>query len=417
MERTQLARLLGAAQISQVNDLAYREATQAGGDVVIVEERAPKRWREAFVEAVASGGTVFLANPQWSETERAQFKLLTQSEIQNQKSKIASGWLCIPTGGSSGQLKLARHDQDTLHAAVRGFARHFSVERVNAVGVLPLHHVGGLMGWLRCVMTGGVYLDLDWKALEAGGMPVRPERPDGWFLSLVPTQLQRLLAQPAAVAWLRGFRAVLVGGGPLWPELADQAARAGVPLAPTFGSTETAAAVAALRPGEFLAGRRGCGSALPHARITVQVGDALLVEGESLFRGYWPHLREPGSWVTDDRGRVDESGSLHVLGRNDALIVTGGEKVDPAEVEAVLRATGEFDDVAVVGIPDSDWGHRVVACYPAGAKEPDQVRVTAALEQIAAFKRPKRLVALAAWPRSTAGKIDRSQLVRMAGDR
>lgn len=348
----------------------------------------------------------------------------SHSKIQKSKSNIELGWLCLPTGGSSGRLKLARHDQATLLAAARGFAEHFGVGRVNALGVLPLHHVSGLMAWLRCALTGGEYVAGDGRGIEAGALPALPRTDDGWFLSLVPTQLQRLLARPAAVAWLRGFRAVLVGGGPAWPELLDAAARAELPLAFTYGATETAAAAAALRPEEFRAGGRGCGRALPHATVTVAADGAIAIQASSLFRGYWPEIREAGPWASGDRGEFDGAGSLHVRGRSDALIITGGEKVEPGEVEAALRATGEFADVAVVGVPDSEWGSAVVACYPEtggtrashpqGQRQPDWARVAAGLEGLAAWKRPKRFVALAVWPRDAAGKLDRAELARAA---
>jgi O-succinylbenzoic acid--CoA ligase len=456
MERADLARIL----------LGAWPTVATPRDEVVVEQREPARFRTAFSEAVASGGTVFLSNPDWGATERAHFNALrvasdraltTQSptsDRQNPHSKHNFGWLCIPTGGSSGKIKLARHDQDTLHAAVRGFAKHFGVARVNALGLLPLHHVGGLMGWLRAELTGGKFLDGDWKAISSGTLPVLPEVPDGWFLSLVPTQLSRLLTQSAAVAWLRSFRAVLVGGGPAWLELAEAGAAARVPLAFTYGATETVAAVAALRPEQFLAGARGCGSMLPHARISARrevlatqspinnrqpptfgtntetlisgvafedsmnVGEEeIAVEAESLFRGYWPTWREPGAWRTGDKGFFDLNGSLRVLGRRDALVITGGEKVEPNEVEAVLRASGEFTDVAVVGVSDTEWGEVVVACYPADGLRADGVNAThvaTALTGLAAFKRPKKILALADWPRDAAGKLDRGRLAALA---
>ncbi len=443
MERAELARKLYAS-LSQAGHSDRSGVVAEACDVVVVEEREPARFCVAFADAVAAGGTVFLANPGWGAAERAQFNALVatkslepragdglfatgsemtapsaapgQSTRANLKSKNDEGWLCIPTGGSTGKLKLARHDEDTLHAAARGFAEHFCVRRVNAVGVLPLHHVGGLMGWLRCALTGGEFVATSWKEIEAGVVPLLPARDDGWFLSLVPTQLQRLLAQPPAVAWLRGFRAVLVGGGAAWPELVAAGAQAKVPLAFTYGTTETAAAVAALRPEEFLAGGRGCGTALPHARVSVDGAGTLVVEGTSLFRGYWPGRREVGPWVTEDTGVFDEHGSLCVLGRRDSLIITGGEKVPPGEVEAALRATGEFEDVAVVGVPDGQWGSIVVACYPTSGREPDFARVVVGLERLAVWKRPKRFVPLATWPRDAAGKVNRLELARQAGE-
>lgn len=396
MERSELARLLGAAA-----------RVAEGGDVTIAELEF-ERFAAAFADAVAEGGQVFLADPGWGGVERAQFERLVRGP---RPVAGEDGWLCLPTGGSSGQVKLARHDQDTLHAAVKGFAEHFGVERVNAVGLLPMHHVSGLMGWMRTVLTGGVYVPWDWRRLEAGEWPALTEG-GAWFLSVVPTQLQRLLAEPAAVEGLRGFRAVIVGGGPVWPALWERAAALRLPLAFSYGMTETAAMVAALRPEEFLGGRGGVGLALPHARIVVEEDGVIAVEATSLFRGYYPGVRPAGRWRTDDWGEIDPDGGLRVHGRRDALIITGGKKVDPTEVETALRGTGFFADVAVVGVPDTEWGQAVTACYPAETVMPESAMLGAALEgKLAAYKRPKRYVPVSPWPRNAQGKLNRAALV------
>ena len=221
-----------------------------------------------------------------------------------------------------------------------------------------------------------------------------------------------MLADAAASEWLRRFEVVLIGGGPAWPQLLEQAAAAGVRSAMSYGMTETAAMVAAQRPCEFLSGDRSSGTALPHARIECGTDGKIAIEATSLFRGYWPEWRGTGRFETSDWGEIDANGRLQVRGRRDAVIITGGEKVNPVEVEAVLRGSGEFDDVAVVGVPDDKWGAAVVACYPAGAQAPHWATVEASLEGLAAFKRPKRFVALEEWPRNAQGKLSRSELVR-----
>ena len=323
------------------------------------------------------------------------------------ESAEACGWLMVASGGTSGRLKFARHDETTIGAAVQGFCAHFGLTRANAVSVLPLHHVSGLMAWMRCTLTGGEFAAWDWKRLEAGDLP--PVGGDGWVLSLVPTQLQRLLAQEATVAWLRKFRVIFVGGGPMWTTLADAAAEARLPIALSYGMTETAAMVTALRPEEFLAGARSSGAPLPHATVALDTDGRVKIGGASLFLGYYPERNEAREFLTGDLGRIDERGHLHVLGRADAMIITGGKKVQPEEVEAALRASGEFDDVAVVGVPDAEWGEAVVACYPRSGRSPDTVRAVATLPQ---WKRPKRFVALDAWPRNAQGKVNRASLLK-----
>jgi O-succinylbenzoic acid--CoA ligase len=401
MERLGLARLLGAPAGAAEPSAAPR----------IIEDRDPGRFMAALASAVAGTGPVFLADPAWGATERAA---LTACLEQAAAGPAGRGWLMIPSGGTSGRLKFARHDEETMAAAVRGFCTHFEVTRVSCVGVLPLHHVSGLMAWMRTALTGGQYLAWDWKRLEAGDLPPAPQDGSGWFLSLVPTQLQRLLGSPESVAWLNKFQAVFIGGGPVWPGLADAAARAGLPISLSYGLTETAAMVAALRPAEFLAGSRSSGTALAHVRLDLTADGLVRASGESIFRGYFPEWREAREFVSDDLGRFDAEGRIEILGRSDALIITGGEKADPLEIERALRASGEFLDVAVVGLADPDWGHGVVACYPENQPPPDAARVDAQLQQLAAYKRPRRYLAMADWPRNAQGKLNRAELARLA---
>lgn len=371
----------------------------------------------AFIErlgcAERSGGYVFLRDPSWSERECEAAAALMQVAAELSHPEV--GWLCIRTGGSSGGLKFARHDEVTLGAAIDGFCRHFELERVSALGVLPPWHVSGLMARLRCHATGGAYLDCPWKRLEAGDLPALTGR-DPWVLSLVPTQLQRLLANPGTVSWLRQFHVILIGGGPMWRELADAAAAAELPVALSYGMTETAAMVAAQRPAEFRAGDRSSGTAMPHATLRISEGGVVAVAGASVHRGYFGKAVADAAggsreFVTSDLGHIDVAGKLHVLGRTDDVIITGGKKVVRSEVEAALRASGEFADVAVIGVPDVEWGTVVVACYAAADKAPDCALAASALS---AYQRPKHFVPMSPWPRNAQGKIDRCALAERA---
>ena len=95
--------------------------------------------------------------------------------------------------------------------------------------------MSGLLAWFRTLLTGGSYHPWDWKRLEAGERPARPRDSDCYCVSLVATQLQRLLAEPAAAEWLRGFDLVFLGGGPAWPELLEAAARERIALSMATG--------------------------------------------------------------------------------------------------------------------------------------------------------------------------------------
>lgn len=399
---------------------------------ILLMESEPIAFLAAFIAGVTAGCSLFLGNPAWRDRERqaaidliqpdwvwenlplpaadpvlpaiatvgpSPESLARRASLENPKNTIA-----IATGGSSGQLRFAVHTWESLWASAVGFGDYFddyfgdyffddyfgetagdddrfttsrfTTPRFTTFCTLPLFHVSGLMQFVRAIALGG---EFSWGRLPIGQDAIadRPNLPmTKGFLSLVPTQLVRLLAEPESIAWLRGFRVVLLGGAPAWPDLLDRARSAGIRLAPTYGMTETASQVATLRPEDFLAGHTGVGQALPHAQITIldpngqavrpgEVG-TIAILGRSLFQGYWPlaesGIRAPDQpWRTDDLGYFDRENRLHVVGRSSRKIITGGENVYPDEVAAALWATGRVADVAVFGVADAEWGERVVA--------------------------------------------------------
>jgi o-succinylbenzoate---CoA ligase len=301
----------------------------------------------------------------------------------------------IPTGGTSGKLKLAMHTPATLSAAARGFQEFYGVTEINSHCLLPLHHVSGLMQLWRSLLTNGHF--------TTSSEP----HPPGSFISLVPTQLQRWL--PKHTDWLRSFQTIIIGGAPAAAGLLAEARRAKIPLSPSYGATETAAMIAALSPADFLAGASGCGQSLPHAQIQIQPEGRIQVKSRSLMLGYYPEQRTPAaSWLTDDLGEFDERGSLQILGRESHKIISGGEKIFPDQVESAILATGLVQDICVLGIPDLDWGERVVACYVGNVDQ--HTLQSAVADRLSSFKRPKTWLAVAEIPRNAQGKIDRQQL-------
>jgi O-succinylbenzoic acid--CoA ligase len=308
-------------------------------------------------------------------------------------------------------------------ASVQGFRQYFRVEQVNAFCVLPLYHVSGLMQFMRSFTSGGRLVLQSFKALEAAaGSDVDPV---DFFLSLVPTQLQRLL-ETNATAWLYRCQTVLLGGSPAWPQLLAAARAHGIRLAPTYGMTETASQIVTLKPETFLAGNSSCGQLLPHAQVTIcsptgeilganQTG-AITIRSQSLALGYYAILRPTlwaGQWLGDDLGFLDAQGYLTVVGRRSNKIITGGENVFPAEVEAILRATNLVKDVCVIGVPDQDWGEVVTAVYVPDEPLSLEVLQAALEDHLSKFKRPKYWISVPELPRNPQGKINREQLQQM----
>jgi o-succinylbenzoate---CoA ligase len=348
-----------------------------------------------FLAAVSLGLPVFLADPRWGEVEQQQFvDLIAQGTP-------LPGTIMIPTGGTGGQIKLAMHSIATLSAAVQGFQEFYQVAEINSHCLLPLHHVSGLMQLWRSIITNGYFTTNHEFA--------QPES----FISLVPTQLQRWL--PDRADWLRSFQTVIIGGAPATANLLTQARIAQIPLSPSYGTTETAAMVAALSVTDFWAGVAGCGQPLPHVQIKIRLAESLAgrieIKSPALMLGYYPTIRTPQKyWLTDDLGEFDQQGNLQIIGRESQKIISGGEKIFPDQVAAVIMATGLVSDVYVLGVPDAEWGDRVVACY-VGAVDLLLLQKAVA-DRLAAFKRPKAWFSLPEIPRNRQGKVDRQQLLQ-----
>ncbi|HEY9660418.1 MAG TPA: 2-succinylbenzoate--CoA ligase, partial [Allocoleopsis sp.] len=372
------------------------------------ECRSIKAWRES---KILSGMPSRAINP--------------NSKIQNPNSKIQNpqGWIMIPTGGSSGHIRFAIHTWETLAASVVGFQQYFNVDRIHSCCALPLYHVSGLMQFMRSFLSGGKLAIVPSHHLSTF---IHQIDPTSFFLSLVPTQLHRLLHQselhhPETIDQLARFHTILLGGAPAWDELLQTARQQGIRLAPTYGMTETASQIVTLKPEDFLQHQTGCGRVLSHAQIEIRdpkgqpvpMGEigTIAIHADSLALGYYPDRFTSEWFVTDDLGFFDPQGYLHIVGRNSRKIITGGENVFPTEVEAAIRSTQLVKDVYVLGLPDSEWGERVTAVYvPIEADVPIEALQTALSTRLTKFKQPKTWIALPELPRNAQGKVNDKQV-------
>jgi len=369
-----------------------------------------------------TGGEVNLYTPSPS-TERG-----TGGEVHH------SSFIMIPTGGSSGQIRFTIHTWSTLTASVQGFTQYFHLDRVNSFCVLPLYHVSGLMQFMRSFITGGKLAILSFKPLE-NVQKCHIETAD-FFISLVPTQLERLLNHYPT--WLSRFQTVLLGGAPAWQELLEQAKHHHIPLALTYGMTETASQIVTLKPEDFLNGNNSCGQVLPHAKVTICTPDGeilggnetgiITIKANSLALGYYPDSLFTSSplslekdnlkkiiFQTDDLGFFDDRGYLNIVGRSSNKIITGGENVFPSEVEAAIRSTNLVSDVCVIGLPDRHWGQAVTAVYvPSNPEVNIDTLQTALEEKLSKFKRPKYWVSVENFPRNTQDKVNREKIQEIA---
>lgn len=259
---------------------------------------------------------------------------------------------------------------------------------------MPLAHVGGLSILLRAVIAGTTAI------LHPRFDPERIAHdlaaPDGpTLISVVPTMLARLL--DAGLARPSALRAALVGGGPIPPALLQRAQDAGVRCVTTYGMTEACSQITTGGPPLFC------------TRVRIARGGEILVRSPTVAPGA---LAADGWLHTGDLGALDDAGMLTVTGRVSDTIVTGGENVAPAEVEAVLETHPAVAEAAVHARPDDEWGEAVVATVVLreGMRvDADELRAHVR-GRLAAFKVPKAIGFAGSLPRTPSGKLLRREL-------
>ncbi len=287
---------------------------------------------------------------------------------------------------------------------------------------LPVAHVGGLSVVTRCLLARRTVVLSD--DADARGLTETIDGQRITLLSLVPTLLGRLLDLEPTWDPPARVRAILLGGAAASPALLTRAADRGWPVLTTYGLTEACSQVTTQDYGTVNRGQLGSGRPLAGTEIRIAEDDEIQVRGPTLLTGYAGEdgaLEEPfvdDDWFpTGDRGRLDADGNLHVLGRRTDRIVTGGENVDPLEVERALERMPGVKQATVFGVADDEWGAVVCAAVVPGQGF-DREAVAAALRRdLAPFKRPRRLAVLDALPTNANGKVDRTAAARAATPR
>ncbi len=325
----------------------------------------------------------------------------------------------VATSGSTGEARAVMLSAAALRASAAATEGRLGGP-AQWLLTLPVHHVAGLQVLLRSMAAGTDVVVAD------GAEGFRPDvfaadtarlTGERRSVSLVPTQLHRLLDDPQGLRALVTYDAVLLGGAATPPALLDRARAAGARVVTTYGMSETCG---------------GCvydGVPLDGVRVALGADDVVELAGPVLATGYLgrPDLdaeafavRDGARWLrTRDVGRIDD-GRLTVLGRSDDVVVTGGVKVAPAAVERVVAGLDGVGEVCVVGVPDPEWGQALVAVVVprAGARAPG----TAAVREHVATTlgspaAPRHVVVVDRLPSRGPGKVDRRGVEALAAAR
>jgi len=312
------------------------------------------------------------------------------------------------TSGTTGTPSVVTLTCGNLFASARGARDRLSLHPSDRwLASLSLAHVGGLVMMTRAALVGSALVLAGRFRAES----LRKLVLEGTVThaSLVPTMLGQFLSILGDESVPRTLRCLLIGGAHAHGDLIRRALDRGLPLALTYGMTEASSQVATANP-ELVARKPGTvGPPLPGVEVRLSKESEVWVRGATVSPG---KQDEKGWYRSGDLARMDEDGHLWIVGRMASRIISGGVNVDPAEVEALLRTHPGVEEAVVVGIPDPEWGERVVAAVAVGTEREVHRRDLDRLARAALSpaKRPRDFALVASLPRNANGKVDREKV-------
>jgi O-succinylbenzoic acid--CoA ligase len=381
-------------------------AMEGGAELALLNTRLTPVERERQVAALGLGskanGVHFLegrVNAVHLEDADVNIVHFAERDVNGVPFTRGEPALLLFTSGTSGAPKATILPLSSHLASARAANEVLGIDSTSRfLCALPLFHVGGLGIAFRCAIAGATLVLHE--RFEAAAV-ARELQSGATHASLVASTLARVLDTgarfPPAV--------VLAGGGPVPKPLLDRARKAGLRVLQTYGLTETCSMAACERLDE--ADGASAGRAMPGLSIEVDSGE-IVVEGPQLMRGYLGEPPQRAPFHTGDLGELDARGRLTVHARRTDLIVSGGENVYPAEVEAALLSHPGVREAAVIPAADQRWGQVGVAFFAGTASETELREHLAAL--VARYKIPARFERMSELPRLASGKIDRRKL-------
>jgi len=356
-------------------------------------------------------------NPRWTAQERDAVRRQFDGE------KIPPG-VFIATSGSQGRPKLVHLSPDALVMHALLVNEHLDVGEEDVwLACLPFFHVGGMAIVLRCALArAGMVITSTQDAKT-----IAESLDKGVTLaSFVPTTLRRVLSFRDHKL-PKSIRTILLGGGPIPAELVQSYPQ----VLPTYGLTEAGSMVTCARVGCDESERATVG--VPLAGMLVKIVDdsnhplprgqsgRIIVKSEGVATAYWKNENETArtfreGWIyTEDSGFVDARGYLHVLGRRDRVIVSGGENIALGEVEESIRSLTDVRDVICIGLDDSEWGQLIAVVIESDRDHPLDSLREALRGKLAAFKLPRKVVVVPELPLLANGKPDFSAAKKLFG--
>ena len=337
------------------------------------------------------------------------------------------------TSGTSGKPKIVPLKRRQIITASKASSENFKPDPNHFwLLCLPLNHIGGISIILRSLIYGSAIYRMDvfheMMIKEFLGENTRFQA-----ASLVPTMLKRLLDDPLFKTH-REFKAILLGGGPVTSSLLKRSAERGIPIVSSYGMTETCAQIVAnpmMTPSGMYTPLKSVGKPFPPNKLQIRDDDGkrlgrnqsgtIWLKGPQVFDGYYHSEDSEGKFDKDgwfntgDFGHLNGFDQLFIETRRTDLIITGGENVNPVEIEQALEAIPQINEAVVLGIPDEEWGQKVTAVVTVNTDtDPDLNEIRETLKsELVDYKLPKILKVVESIPRTPTGKVRRGEILAM----
>ena len=308
----------------------------------------------------------------------------------------------ILTSGTTGIPKAVQLSYGNFETSCSNWNKFLNFEHSDQfLCCLPLHHIGGLAVLIRALMYGFSVSLINEFQVEVVLKTIQNHPVT--IISLVPTMLKRILDLNGGLKALQSLRWILLGGGPSPEYLLDICIREKLNIVKVYGMSETCSGTVGLKLLDKPSNKFYAGWPFPGAKVRIK-NDEIHISGPMVMKGYVGETETNGTFNSHDLGRIDDDNLLFLDIRRKDLIVTGGENVNPIEVEECLMNIEGISDAAVVGIDDDEWGQKVTA-YIVTASLENEFLHSELKKSLSPYKIPKEYLQVSHIPRNELGKI------------
>ncbi|MBC8197833.1 MAG: AMP-binding protein [Candidatus Marinimicrobia bacterium] len=330
--------------------------------------------------------------------------------IKPVKKNLIDTITIIFTSGSSGKPKPVELSTQNFLYSFKNWNDEIKFSNNDSImNILPLHHIAGISAIIRGLLSHcPVYLfekfNIDNFILEASKQKIT-------VISLVPTIIYTLLQIEEGIKCLQSFRMILTGGGPANSILLENCIKLNIPIFVTYGMTETCSGVSGFWINDYPEKLNSVGK--PFNNLTISTApqknkySKICIFGEIIANGYWGELPFNSQFISNDLGEIDKDGFLFLKPLRQDRIVTGGENVNPFEIEEVIIKFPNIVACCVLGVENQKWGEEIIAFIKTNEKFNKLDLVEFCKNQLLEFKIPKKFIICEELPKNELGKINR----------